>query len=292
VLPFSTGVIGEPLPMKVFRPGITSAYEKLATDQWEAAALAIMTTDTVPKICSRQLQVGGKQITLTGIAKGSGMICPDMATMLTFIGTDASIEPAVLQTALSNAVASTFNCITVDGDTSTNDACVVFASNAVEMGDDRQTISAFTAGLTEVCRELAFAIVRDGEGATKFVELVVSGGETEAECKAVAYTLAHSPLVKTALFASDPNWGRLLAAVGRSGLVGLDVNRVGIAINGVQIVHNGGRAPSYSEEDGVAAMAPSDINIEIELNRGQAFAVVWTCDLSYDYVKINAEYRT
>ncbi len=292
VLPFSTGVIGERLPMAVFEAGIAAAYDDLGADNWEAAAKAIMTTDTVPKTCSRRLTLGDMEFTLTGIAKGSGMICPNMATMLAFIGIDASVDQAILQAALDSAVASTFNCITVDGDTSTNDACVVMATGEIELPSDAAAVHAFTVALTDVCRELAFAIVRDGEGATKFIEIAVNGANTEAEAKQVAYTIAHSPLVKTAMFASDPNWGRLLAAVGRSELEDLDVDRVSIAINEVEIVTDGSRAANYDEDAGVRAMADKDIRIVISLNRGAVSATVWTCDLSHDYVKINAEYRT
>ncbi len=296
VLPFSTGVIGERLPVDEMRAAIPGLVAGLAPDGWAQAARAIMTTDTVPKGCSRRITVDGRDVTLTGIAKGSGMICPDMATMLAFIATDAAAAPDFLQQCLHRAVARSFNCITVDGDTSTNDACVLAATGAGEAPPLDQASSsgaaAFEAALTDLCVALAQAIVRDGEGATRFITVEVCGGRDEAECRQVAYTVAHSPLVKTACFAGDPNWGRILAAVGRAGLEGLEVGGIDIFLDGVCIVRGGARAPEYTEAQGVAAMAGEEIRIRIDLGRGQAQGQVWTCDLSCDYVRINAEYRT
>ncbi len=296
VLPFSTGVIGERLPLDVMRAAIPGLVTGLAPDGWAQAARAIMTTDTVPKGCSRRIVVDGREVTLTGIAKGSGMICPDMATMLAFIATDAAVAPDFLQQCLRRAVARSFNCITVDGDTSTNDACVLAATGAGGAPPIEQASSsgaaAFEAALTDLCVTLAQAIVRDGEGATRFITVEVGGGRDEAECRQVAYTVAHSPLVKTACFAGDPNWGRILAAVGRAGIEGLDVGGIDIFLGDVCIVRGGARAPEYTEAQGVAAMAGEEIRIRIALGRGQARGQVWTCDLSCDYVRINAEYRT
>ncbi len=293
VLPFSTGVIGERLPAERIEAALPGLVEGLAADRWPAAARAIMTTDTRPKLASRRFRIGESECRLTGIAKGAGMICPDMATMLAFIATDAPIPQDRLQRLLEQAVAGSFNRITVDGDTSTNDACVLVATGrgATAIGEE-PALAAFAEALDSLCRELAQAIVRDGEGATKFIELKITGGASEAECLAVGRTVANSPLVKTAFFASDPNWGRILAAVGRAGLPALEVGRVDIHLGGVRIVHRGGRDPDYREEQGAAAMAGEEITVTIDLGRGEATAVVWTCDLSYDYVRINAEYRT
>jgi glutamate N-acetyltransferase/amino-acid N-acetyltransferase len=245
---------------------------------------------------SRQIEIGGHPVTVTGIAKGAGMIRPDMATMLAFIATDAKVAPAVLQQCLAAAVDVSFNCITVDGDTSTNDACLLMASGLSAMPEitacEEPAYTELTRAITEVCVGLAQAIVRDGEGATKFITVEVSGGDNEDECRRVAFTIAHSPLVKTAFFAGDPNWGRILAAVGRAGIANLDVARVGIFLDEVCIVANGRRAPAYREEQGCRVMAKEEITIRVELGRGTGRARVWTCDLSYDYVKINAEYRT
>ncbi len=295
VMPFSTGVIGEPLPVEKLTQALPAAIADLHVDGWERAASAILTTDTRPKWASRTITIAGQSITLTGISKGSGMICPDMATMLGFIGTDAFIDFALLDTLFRRAIDVSFNRITVDGDTSTNDVAVVAATGASGVRIDTQdnaAVDAFTEALTEVCIDLAQAIVRDGEGATKFVELRIEGGRDEAECEAVARTIAHSPLVKTALFASDPNWGRLLAAIGRAGLNNLVVEDVSIHLNGVLIAEHGARAMSYTEEQGQQAMSASDLLIHVGLGRGPAVATVWTTDLSYDYVRINAEYRT
>ncbi|MBE0509682.1 MAG: bifunctional glutamate N-acetyltransferase/amino-acid acetyltransferase ArgJ [Gammaproteobacteria bacterium] len=294
VLPFSTGVIGEPLPVDKIIAALPAAHLDLQGDNWAAAAEAIMTTDTVTKGESVQLQLGGRSITLTGIAKGSGMIRPDMGTMLAYVATDAAIEAALLQRLLQQAVDASFNRITVDGDTSTNDACVLIATgqSGLSLAEGSEALPAFADALQALMGRLAQRIVRDGEGATKFIAITVEEGGNEAECAAVAYTIAHSPLVKTALFASDPNWGRILAAVGRAGLDGLDLEAVHIFLDEVCIVYNGGRASSYTEAQGQAVMAKDEIAIRVLLGRGQASTTVWTCDLSYDYVKINAEYRS
>ncbi|MGE0384837.1 MAG: bifunctional glutamate N-acetyltransferase/amino-acid acetyltransferase ArgJ [Gammaproteobacteria bacterium] len=293
-LPFSTGVIGEPLPAGKITAALPAAVAALDAQNWERAAAAIMTTDTRPKLASERIELGGRAVHITGIAKGAGMICPNMATMLAFVGTDASIEPRLLRNLLAQAADESFNCITVDGDTSTNDACVVAATgragNApVAAGEDARV---FGAALTRVCTALAHAIVQDGEGATKFVTIAVRGGASVAECRAIGYTVAHSPLVKTALFASDPNWGRILAAVGRAGLADLDIGRVAIDVEGIPIVRDGGRIAGYDEAPVARAMRGPRFTIGIELGRGTTSANLWTCDLSYDYVKINAEYRS
>ena len=294
VLPFSTGVIGEPLPLFRLVAGLPAALAALQADGWEDAAHGIMTTDTRPKWASRRLTLAGHQVTVTGIAKGSGMIRPDMATMLAFIATDAEVDEGLLRQALTEAMADSFNAITVDGDTSTNDACVLLATGQSgatipASGDDYEQ---FAGMVREVCSELAQAIIRDGEGATKLITVRVEGGRDVAECRQVAYAIAHSPLVKTAFFASDPNWGRILAAVGRAGLADLDIDRVALYLDEVCIVREGGRAPDYTEAQGQAVMARSAITIRVELGRGEAAARVWTTDLSFDYVRINAEYRT
>lgn len=296
VLPFSTGVIGEQLPVEKITAVIPEALAALVAGGWEDAASGIMTTDTRPKGCSVRFTVDGREYTLTGISKGAGMIRPNMATMLAYVATDMAVEAELLQQALADAVNISFNRVTVDGDTSTNDACVLLATGAA--GNDLVNDVGSSEGialrdaLQEVCVTLAQALVRDGEGASKFVTVQVDGGRDEQECLDVAFTIAHSPLVKTALFASDPNWGRLLAAIGRAGLEELDVDKVGVFLNDVLIAENGCRAASYTEDQGVAAMAPEDIVIRVELNRGPSGASVWTTDFSYDYVKINAEYRT
>jgi glutamate N-acetyltransferase/amino-acid N-acetyltransferase len=295
VLPFSTGVIGEPLPVAKVVGGLPDALAQMKEDGWAAAASGILTTDTVPKGASRQIEIDGQTVTVTGIAKGSGMIRPDMATMLAFVATDAVMAPAVLQSCLSYAVARSFNRITVDGDTSTNDACVLVAtgkSAAAIVDEDEQHYALLRDAVTDVCVELAQAIVRDGEGATRFVTVAVEGGESQDECLQVAYTVAHSPLVKTALFAGDPNWGRILAAVGRAGVADLELQDIEIYLDDVCIVRDGGRAPDYTEVAGQRVMDRSEIIIRIVLGRGECSEHVWTCDLSYDYVKINAEYRT
>lgn len=295
VLPFSTGVIGEPLPVHKIVPVLPDALSALGDSNWADAARGIMTTDTLPKGATRQLELGGRIVNISGISKGAGMIRPNMATMLGFIATDAAIAPAVLQTLASELGESSFNRITIDGDTSTNDACMLMATGAAggeEIGADSPDLPALIEALREVYMTLAHAIVRDGEGATKFITIDVSGAATQAEALDVAYTIAHSPLVKTALYASDPNWGRILAAVGRAGVPGLDLNALTLMLDDVCLVRDGGRAPDYSEERGQAVMNQPEITIGVNLNRGTIRERVWTCDFSHDYVTINAEYRT
>jgi len=293
VLPFSTGVIGENLPVQKIVAALPALVENLTVDGWEQASHGILTTDTVTKAHSYQIPVADQSITLTGIAKGSGMIRPNMATMLAFIGTDAQIEPTLLQQCLNEAVTQSFNRITVDGDTSTNDACVLMATgrSGVEITADSAAYRLFCDALCRLAQELAKDIVRDGEGATKLITVEVNGGASMQECHDVAYTIAHSPLVKTAMFASDPNWGRILAAVGRSGVT-LDINAVEIYLDQVCIVRDGGRSPDYTEAAGQAVMEQNEITVRVALNRGEHSTQVWTCDFSYDYVRINAEYRT
>lgn len=293
ILPFSTGVIGEQLPMPVLQSGIRQIASQLAEDNWLAAAKGIMTTDTVAKAVSKTLIIDGEKVTISGIAKGSGMICPNMATMLSFIATDADVDAAFLQQCLSGAVADSFNAITVDGDTSTNDACVLIATGKAGNKQINNTnAAAFVKELNAVCLYLAQAIVRDAEGATKFVTVSVAQARSKAEAKQVAYTIAHSPLVKTALFASDPNWGRILAAVGRAGVEQLDITGVNIFLGGVCIVRNGGVDSDYTEEKGQRVMNQHEITIRVELTRGDARATIWTSDLSHEYVRINSEYRS
>lgn len=294
VLPFSTGVIGEPMPMQKLIDALPGFSSALNEDGWEDAAHGIMTTDTVAKGASRKIEIDGKTITITGISKGSGMIRPDMATMLAYVATDAEVAQPLLQQCLDDATKLSFNRITVDGDTSTNDACMLMASgqSGVTIVAGSKQYAAFSEAVTEICQQLAQLIVRDGEGASKYIEIEVNGGKDEKECEQVAYTIAHSPLVKTALFASDPNWGRILAAVGRAGLQALDLNALEIYLGEVCIVRDGGRAADYREEHGQAVMDRDEITIRVELARGDAQAILWTCDLSYDYVRINAEYRS
>lgn len=295
VLPFSTGVIGEPLPVEKIQQGLPEALGNLSDQNWAAAAEGIMTTDTLPKGATRRLELGGKSVHISGISKGAGMIRPNMATMLGFIATDASIEPALLQSLVSELGDMSFNRITIDGDTSTNDACMLVAtgqSEAPALKADSPEFPAFREALREIFMTLAHAIVRDGEGATKFITIRVEQAGTQQEALDVAYTLAHSPLVKTALFASDPNWGRILAAVGRAGVPSLDLAAIEIDLGDVALVRNGGRAADYTEARGQAVMDQSDISIRIALGRGDVSETVWTCDLSHDYVTINAEYRT
>jgi glutamate N-acetyltransferase / amino-acid N-acetyltransferase len=297
VLPFSTGVIGEPLPVERILDALPATLASAASDRWADAARAIMTTDTRPKLRSTVFSgPDGRRYHLNGIAKGAGMIRPDMATMLAYLATDAAVAAPLLDQLLRQSMAQSFNRISVDGDTSTNDACVLLATGAaggelITAADDPVARS-LAAALDWVSAELARDIVRDGEGATKFITLKVSGGRTEAECLDVAYAIAHSPLVKTAFFASDPNWGRLLAAIGRAGLGELDLHGVNLALNQVPIVAAGARHPDYTEAQGQAAMAPAEIEVAISLGRGAASAEVWTCDLGHEYVRINAEYRT
>ena len=295
VLPFSTGVIGEPLPVARISAVLPAALDALRADGWLAAARAIMTTDTVAK--GHSLTVASPQgpITVTGMAKGSGMIHPNMATLLAYVATDAAVAQPALQACLAHAVGGSFNRITVDGDTSTNDACVLIATGqgAVTVDDlSSPTGQALQAAVDEVCRVLAQAIVRDGEGATKFITVEITGGRDTAECAKVAYAIARSPLVKTAFFASDPNWGRILAAVGYAGLDDLEIDRVNVYLGDVCIVRAGGRAGDYTEARGQAVMAQDEITVRVQLGRGSAQTTVWTCDFSYDYVRINAEYRT
>ena len=294
VLPFSTGVIGEPLSAELINAALPNTLDDLCDTGWERAAGAILTTDTRAKLRSVEVELDGQRFTITGIAKGAGMICPNMATMLAFVATDAAIDAALLDSLLKSAVLASFNRITVDGDTSTNDAVTLSATgqSGIEITASSEHAEHFAQALTTLMIELAQDIVRDGEGASKFVEIRVTGGESEGACDQVARSVAHSPLVKTALFASDPNWGRILAAIGRAGLEDLDTDAVSIHLNGVLIAEQGARAASYTEEKGKEAMASEDLLIEIALNRGDAGAVIWTTDLSYDYVRINAEYRT
>ncbi len=300
VLPFSTGVISEALPVTIICDALPTALAALDENGWVDAAHGILTTDTVPKGASRQVDIDGHTITVTGIAKGSGMIRPDMATMLAYVATDAGVPQKVLQACLARAVNGSFNRITVDGDTSTNDACVLVATGKSAVSIEQAEgvhFEALCAAVADVCEQLALAIVRDGEGATKLITVVVEAGANEAECLQVAYTIAHSPLVKTAFFASDPNWGRILAAVGRAGLVGLDINVIELFLESetsgaVCLARNGGRDPGYREEQGQQVMDQTEITVRVVLNRGDATARVWTCDLSYDYVRINAEYRS
>ena len=300
ILPFSTGVILEPLPVDKVIAGMPAAIENLKEDNWLNAAEAIMTTDIVAKGTSRQIMLGGKQVTITGISKGSGMIHPNMATMLGYIATDAAVSQAALEAIIQYAVNKSFNCITVDGDTSTNDSLILMATNLagnVEIVGDSVDYALLRDTLTEVAIELACAIVRDGEGATKFITVTVEGGKDEAECRKVAYAIAHSPLIKTAFFASDPNLGRILAAIGYAGIDDLDVNNMELYLGNetggdVLVAEKGGRAASYKEEQGAAIMKESDILVRVVLNRGKQNVTIWTCDFSYDYVKINADYRS
>lgn len=296
VLPFSTGVIGEDLPLAPFERGVPELLSTLSEDHWLVAAKAIMTTDTVPKLSSRKVVLSSGPVVVTGMSKGSGMIHPNMATMLAYVATDAKVPQQTLQQCLNAAVEPSFNSITVDGDTSTNDACVLIASGASDIVvDDLESADGeiFASAVKEVCMDLARAIVKDGEGATKLIEIAVSGAATDADAKSVAFTVAHSPLVKTALFASDPNWGRILAAVGRAPLSqAIDINAIEIWLNDVCIVQDGGRATSYTEEAGQAVMDLSELTIDIRINQGEGQRRVLTCDFSYDYVKINAEYRS
>ncbi len=292
VLPFSTGVIGEQLPVEPILSALPDACAALTEDGWRAAALGIMTTDTRPKGASTALLIAGQPVTVTGIAKGAGMIKPDMATMLGFIATDAQVAPALLQQVLERAAAKSFNRITIDGDTSTNDALMLLATGQGAARIDAHNLAAFQQAVEDVCVQLAQAIVRDGEGATKFVTVTVESGATPAECLAVAYTIAESPLVKTALFASDPNWGRILAAIGRAGVVDLAVDQVRVWLDDVLIAELGGRAASYTEAAGQAVMDRDELTIRVELQRGACLETVWTSDLSHEYIRVNAEYRS
>jgi glutamate N-acetyltransferase/amino-acid N-acetyltransferase len=299
VLPFSTGVILEALPVERLIAGLPAARADLRPDNWHAAAHAIMTTDTVAKAAARQENIAGKTLTVTGMSKGAGMIRPNMATMLGFVATDAGIAQPLLDALVKRVADASFNCISVDGDTSTNDSFVIIATGQGELAFTSGTEPGFAeveASLTAVARELAQAIVRDGEGATKFITVEVGGGRDVAECRQVAYAIAHSPLVKTAFFASDPNLGRILAAIGYAGIADLAVDGVTVWLEAegrsVRVAEQGGRAADYREEDGAAIMRAAEITVRVDLGRGTARAVVYTCDLSYDYVKINADYRS
>jgi glutamate N-acetyltransferase/amino-acid N-acetyltransferase len=295
VLPFSTGVILEALPVERIRAGLPVAAADLKADNWHAAAHAIMTTDTVAKAASRRLVVNGRTINITGVSKGAGMIKPNMATMLGFLATDAGIAQPMLDRLVKEAADASFNCITVDGDTSTNDSFVMIASGQSGAGfasDSDAGWGEVRAAIIAVAVELAQAIVRDGEGATKFITVAVEGGKSINECRQVGYAIGHSPLVKTAFFASDPNLGRILAAIGYAGIADLDVDGVRVWLDEVLVAEKGGRAASYKEEDGARVMAQAEITVRVDLGRGQAAARVYTCDFSYDYVKINADYRS
>ena len=296
VLPFSTGVIMEPLPVAKIIAGLPTAVADLKEDNWLSAAEAIMTTDLVPKAVSKQISLGGTPVAITGIAKGSGMIHPNMATMLGYIATDAALSPQMLREITRYATENSFNRITVDGDTSTNDAFILMgtglAGNFPVSDKGSPEFAQLRDAITEVAAQLAQAIVRDGEGATKFITVHVEGGRSTDECSKAAYAIAHSPLVKTAFFASDPNLGRILAAIGYAGIEDLDVNGLQLFLDDVLVAENGGRASAYREEDGQRVMKQSEIMVRVALNRGTASATIWTCDLSYDYVKINASYRS
>ena len=296
VLPFSTGVIGEQLPIERLLNGIQPALDTLDEASWTDAAFGIMTTDTVPKGASEQFELDGVTYTMTGISKGAGMIRPNMATMLSFVATDAPISQAMVQQLLQTTVEHSFNRITIDGDTSTNDSCIFVATaqaggNVIESSDDARYTVVLDV-LTRIMNRLAQLIVRDGEGATKFITVTVEGGANTQECCDVAYSISDSPLIKTALFASDPNWGRIVMAIGKAGIQNLDSSKVQVWLGDVQICLDGGANPDYTEEMGAAVMAEKEITIRVDLGRGQAKDTVYTCDLSYDYVKINADYRS
>ncbi|MBP9940322.1 MAG: bifunctional glutamate N-acetyltransferase/amino-acid acetyltransferase ArgJ [Comamonas sp.] len=296
ILPFSTGVIMEELPVQRIVAGLPAAIANAKADNWAVAAEGIMTTDTQPKAYSRHVQVGGKTVTVTGISKGAGMIRPNMATMLGYVATDAAIAPALLQSLVKELADGSFNRVTIDGDTSTNDSFVLVATHQAGHAQitawDSADALALKAALLEVSRLLAQAIVRDGEGATKFITVQIDGGKTEAECRLAAYAIAHSPLVKTAFFASDPNLGRILAAVGYAGIDDLDQSKIDLHLDDVHVVVDGGRNPSYKEEDGQRVMKQSEITVRVGLGRGTASQTVWTCDFSHEYVTINADYRS
>ena len=297
VLPFSTGVIMEPLPVERISAGLPAAIGDAAPAHWGRAAEGIMTTDTVPKAFSTQVQIGTATVSITGISKGAGMIRPNMATMLGFLATDAAIAPALLQGLARELAEGSFNRVTIDGDTSTNDSFIVMATHQagnapITDWNASADAQALKTALQDVARLLAQAIVRDGEGATKFITVQVDGGQTEEECRLAAYAIAHSPLVKTAFYASDPNLGRILAAVGYAGIADLDQNRIELHLDDVHVVTQGGRNPAYREEDGQRVMKQSEITVRVNLGRGQASQTVWTCDFSHDYVTINADYRS
>ena len=296
VLPFSTGVIMEPLPVDRIVAGLPAAIADAQPAHWARAAEGIMTTDTVPKAASAKAMVGGVEVTITGISKGAGMIRPNMATMLGFLATDAKVDQAVMKQLAFELAEGSFNRVTIDGDTSTNDSFIVIATNKAANAPvtalDSADGQALKEALMGVARQLAQAIVRDGEGATKFITVQVEGGKTTAECRQVAYAIAHSPLVKTAFFASDPNLGRILAAVGYAGIEDLDQTKIDLYLDDVHVAVNGGRNPSYREEDGQRVMKQAEITVRVNLGRGSASDTVWTCDLSHDYVSINADYRS
>jgi len=296
VLPFSTGVIMETLPVERIEAGLPAAVADLRADQWGTAAEAIMTTDTLPKAVSRQVVIGGRTVTITGVSKGAGMIRPNMATMLGFIATDAAVAQSVMQSLVQRAADASFNRITIDGDTSTNDSFVLIATGRAGHGEitrlDDGDGAVLAEGVVAVAEQLAQAIVRDGEGATKFITVRVEGGRDESECRQVAYAIAHSPLVKTAFFASDPNLGRILAAVGYAGIDDLDQGLIDLFLDDVHVAERGGRHPAYREEHGQRVMKRSEITVRVLLRRGTAQALVWTCDLSHEYVSINADYRS
>lgn len=295
ILPFSTGVILEPLPVDRLVAGLPQALENLATDNWFNAAQSIMTTDTQPKAASRQVSINGQTITLTGISKGAGMIKPNMATMLGFIATDAKVAQPVLDQLLKQVADRSFNCITIDGDTSTNDSFMLIATGTAALevtAVDSNEYQALFDAVLELSQFLAQAIVRDGEGATKFISVIVEDGKNREECRKIAYSIAHSPLVKTAFFASDPNLGRILAAIGYAGVDDLDTSLLNLYLDDVWVAKNGGRNPDYQEADGQRVMQQSEITVRVKLGRGDANATVWTCDLSHEYVSINADYRS
>jgi len=296
ILPFSTGVIMEPLPVERITAGLPQCVAGLREDNWLNAAQAIMTTDTIPKALSKQMTINGVTVTITGIAKGAGMIRPNMATMLGFIASDACLSQSALQSVVSHAAEHSFNRITVDGDTSTNDAFMLIASGQAQMPEiasaESRELTTYRNAVTEMAQWLAQAIVRDGEGATKFITISVEGGKDSTECAQVAYAIAHSPLVKTAFYASDPNLGRILAAIGYAGIADLDVSRISLYLDQVLVAENGCRAMRYNEADGQKVMRKREISMRVLLGRGSAASQVWTCDLSHEYVKINAEYRT
>jgi len=295
VLPFSTGVILENLPVDKIKSGLPEALKNLAPNHWLDAAEAIMTTDIVPKVASKKIKIQDKEISISGISKGSGMIHPNMATMLSFIATDASINQVLLDQILKEVTAQSFNCITVDGDTSTNDSFILIStgqSGHTEINQEGKDYEVLKNAIQDIAIELAQAIVRDGEGATKFITIQVESGLDDTECRKVAFAIAHSPLIKTAFFASDPNLGRILAAIGYAGIEALDITKIQLFLGDILVAEKGGRAASYSEAQGQEVMKHSEISMRILLNRGKAKVTIWTCDFSYDYVKINADYRT
>lgn len=295
ILPFSTGVILEPLPVEKIIAGLPAALSKLKADNWLNAAEAIMTTDTQPKAASKTVTIAGKSVTLTGISKGAGMIKPNMATMLGFVACDATVPQALLNDMVKQAANASFNCITIDGDTSTNDSFILMATGAGELLVSDRASAEYTAlaqAVTELSQALAQMIVRDGEGATKFITIKIEGGNSVEECRKIGYAIGHSPLVKTAFFASDPNLGRILAAIGYAGVDDLDVSQLDLYLDDVHVAKNGGRNPAYREEDGQRVMQQSEITVRVTLARGQASATIWTCDLSHEYVTINADYRS